>query len=107
MVLGIGQGDLVAVDPQAVATAGDDLFGVRMTVSEPVPLLGGTMVLSQPQGSGGDNPVRAVWSDGNVNVSARIAQDAGSNQNARFDRLAAWMAGNLQSMLNSIAAFDT
>lgn len=93
--------DLTAVDPQAIANRARDAYGGHLTISQPIELLTGTLVISAASAT-----AIATWSDGNLNVSGYVGTDPADSEQASFDRVARWMALNLPTMLDNIAAFE-
>src|SRR5665647_803278 len=56
----IGRPDSSVVDPQALANVAQQSYGGHLAVSEPVSVLGGTLVLTQADDAS-NNPVWAHW----------------------------------------------
>jgi len=94
--------DLTEVDPQAMANRARDAYGGHLTISQPIDLAGGTLVISAADGA----TAIVTWSDGNLNVSGYVGTDPADSEQAKFDRVARWMALNLPTMLDNIAAFE-
>jgi len=99
----LGHPDLTAVDPQARANRAREI-NEPLTISEPIDLLGGTLIVARV--SDGNGGAIVTWSDGNLNISGQIETDGAGAEQGIFDRAARWMVLNLPSMLANIAAFD-
>ena len=104
MVIRLGHPNLTVVDPQAWANfLRDTIGGEEVTSSQPIPLLGGTMVISTVT-----SLPMAYWSDGNLNVTAYIAPvSTDTTQQEDFERTARWMTANLPIILTNTAAYES
>jgi len=104
--LEVGRADPETVDVAELADMNVRVFNTPATISEPVDLLGGTLVVVDSN-SGGTLTVWAYWTDENVRVVGALQPVVREpSQQERFDVTARWMVLNLPTILSNVAAYS-